>query len=172
MTDYSGVDFLVRAAREFRRGGWVFTGFHWPVLAGHLAWRLPGEEFAQVFEAGAGSFGPLQRSGRGGAPLSLARICSRIPGEGTAFFRWQLPGAAPQRETPHNQKDEDDGGAQPDVLLIHRAIVTDKPLRPKRGGNSRLSCGANGRLSRCRQPNPLEPLRDHLGYPFAHTDAV
>lgn len=47
------VDFLVRAAREFRRGGWVFTGFHWPVLAGHLAHSLTGEEFVQVFEAGA-----------------------------------------------------------------------------------------------------------------------
>jgi glutaconate CoA-transferase subunit B len=47
------VDFLVRAAREFRRGGWVFTGFHWPVLAGQLAHRLPGAEFAQAFEAGA-----------------------------------------------------------------------------------------------------------------------
>lgn len=58
MTDNSGVDFLVRAAREFRRGGWVFTGFHWPVLAGQLACRLPGNEFAQIFEAGAGCFGP------------------------------------------------------------------------------------------------------------------
>lgn len=47
------VDFLVRAAHEFRRGGWVFTGFHWPVLAGQLAHQLPGEDFAQVFEAGA-----------------------------------------------------------------------------------------------------------------------
>ncbi|WIX77307.1 hypothetical protein QRX50_38845 [Amycolatopsis carbonis] len=48
------VDFLVRAAREFRRGGWVFTGFHWPVLAGQLAHALAGEPFVQVFEAGAG----------------------------------------------------------------------------------------------------------------------
>jgi len=48
------LDFLVRAAREFRRGGGVFTGFHWPVLAGQLAHALAdGEEFAQVFEAGA-----------------------------------------------------------------------------------------------------------------------
>lgn len=47
------VDFLVRAAREFRRGGWVFTGFHWPVLAGQLAHALPGAPFTQVFEAGA-----------------------------------------------------------------------------------------------------------------------
>lgn len=51
-------DFLVRAAREFRRGGWVFTGFHWPVLAGELAHRLPGAEFAQAFEAGASTHGP------------------------------------------------------------------------------------------------------------------
>lgn len=48
------VDFLVRAAREFRRGGWVFTGFHWPVLAGQLAHALDGAPFVQVFEAGAG----------------------------------------------------------------------------------------------------------------------
>jgi len=47
------MDFLVRAAREFRRGGWVFTGFHWPVLAGQLAHALPGNEFTQMFEAGA-----------------------------------------------------------------------------------------------------------------------
>ncbi|MEN3270165.1 hypothetical protein [Pseudonocardia sp.] len=47
------IDFLVLAAREFRRGGWVFTGFHWPVLAGQLAYSLPGSEFTQVFEAGA-----------------------------------------------------------------------------------------------------------------------
>lgn len=46
-------EFLVHAAREFRRGGWVFTGFHWPVLAGHLAHELSGAEFTQVFEAGA-----------------------------------------------------------------------------------------------------------------------
>jgi glutaconate CoA-transferase subunit B len=50
----STVDFLVRAAREFRRGGWVFTGFHWPVLAGQLAHSLDGTPFVQVFEAGAG----------------------------------------------------------------------------------------------------------------------
>jgi glutaconate CoA-transferase, subunit B len=53
--------FLVRAAHEFRRGGWVFTGFHWPVLAGQLAARLPaapGEPgFVQCFEAGAGVWG-------------------------------------------------------------------------------------------------------------------
>lgn len=45
-------EFLVRAAREFR-GGYVFTGFHWPVLAARLASRLPGEPFCQVYEAGA-----------------------------------------------------------------------------------------------------------------------
>jgi glutaconate CoA-transferase subunit B len=45
-------DFLVRAAREFRRGGWVFTGFHWPVLAGQTAHGLAGEPFTQVFEGG------------------------------------------------------------------------------------------------------------------------
>lgn len=59
MTSYDDtvLDFLVRAAREFTRGGWVFTGFHWPVLAGQLAHQLPdapgAEQFAQVFEAGA-----------------------------------------------------------------------------------------------------------------------
>lgn len=51
------VDFLVRAAREFRLGGWVFTGFHWPVLAGHLAHALDGAPFVQVFEAGAACWG-------------------------------------------------------------------------------------------------------------------
>jgi glutaconate CoA-transferase subunit B len=45
--------FLVRAAQEFLRGGWVFTGFNWPILAGHLARSLTGRPFAQVFEAGA-----------------------------------------------------------------------------------------------------------------------
>lgn len=50
----SSVEFLLRAAREFRRGGWVFTGFHWPVLAGQLAHALDGQRFVQVFEAGAG----------------------------------------------------------------------------------------------------------------------
>lgn len=53
----SALDFLVRAAREFRCGGWVFTGFHWPVLAGHLAHELDGKPFTQVFEAGAGCWG-------------------------------------------------------------------------------------------------------------------
>jgi glutaconate CoA-transferase subunit B len=51
--DLTAVDFLVRAAREFRRGGYVFTGFHWPVLAGQVAHALDGEPFTQAFEAGA-----------------------------------------------------------------------------------------------------------------------
>jgi glutaconate CoA-transferase, subunit B len=54
--------FLARAAREFRGRGWVFTGFHWPVLAGELAARLDHAEgrttFAQLFEAGAVTVGP------------------------------------------------------------------------------------------------------------------
>ncbi|MFY1650216.1 co-chaperone HscB [Solwaraspora sp. WMMB762] len=54
----SVVDFLVRAAGEFRRGGYVFTGFHWPVLAARLAHHLPGEPFAEVYEAGAVCDGP------------------------------------------------------------------------------------------------------------------
>jgi glutaconate CoA-transferase, subunit B len=54
------VAFLVRAAREFRRGGQVFTGFHWPVLAGEVAARLDGKEpsFGQLFEAGFATEGP------------------------------------------------------------------------------------------------------------------
>lgn len=52
MSETTTIDFLVRAAREFRRGGWAFTGFHWPVLAGQLAHALPGSPFSQVFEAG------------------------------------------------------------------------------------------------------------------------
>jgi glutaconate CoA-transferase subunit B len=47
------VDFLARASREYTRGGWVFTGFHWPVLAGETAARLAPHAFAQIFEAGA-----------------------------------------------------------------------------------------------------------------------
>lgn len=58
MPDEIVVDFLVRAAREFRRGGWVFTGFHWPVLAGRVAHALEGESFTQVFEAGVSTHGP------------------------------------------------------------------------------------------------------------------
>lgn len=58
MTDEIAVDFLVRAAREFRRGGWVFTGFHWPVLAGYTAHSLEGERFTQAFEAGLSTHGP------------------------------------------------------------------------------------------------------------------
>jgi glutaconate CoA-transferase subunit B len=56
--DHVAVEFLVRAAREFRRGGWVFTGFHWPVLAGQLAHALKGEPFVQAFEAGVSTHGP------------------------------------------------------------------------------------------------------------------
>lgn len=51
------LDFLVRAAREFRRPGWVFTGFHWPVLAGEVAARLDGGT-RQLFEAGFATEGP------------------------------------------------------------------------------------------------------------------
>jgi glutaconate CoA-transferase subunit B len=52
-------EFLVRAAREFRRAGWVFTGFHWPVLAGEVAARLDDEPtFRQLFEAGFATEGP------------------------------------------------------------------------------------------------------------------
>ena len=58
MADPLVIDFLVRSAREFRRGGWAFTGFHWPVLAGQLAHSLEGEPFTQVFEAGASTHGP------------------------------------------------------------------------------------------------------------------
>jgi glutaconate CoA-transferase subunit B len=47
------VDFLARASREYTRGGWVFTGFHWPVLAGETAARLAPDAFGQIFEAGA-----------------------------------------------------------------------------------------------------------------------
>lgn len=47
------VQFMVRAAREFLRGGWVFTGFHWPVLAGQVAHGIGGRPFVQAFEAGA-----------------------------------------------------------------------------------------------------------------------
>jgi glutaconate CoA-transferase subunit B len=52
--------FLVRAAREFRGAGWVFTGFHWPVLAGEVAARLDDgtPSFRQLFEAGFATEGP------------------------------------------------------------------------------------------------------------------
>ncbi|NKQ51664.1 co-chaperone HscB [Amycolatopsis sp. K13G38] len=52
------VAFLVRAAREFRDAGWVFTGFHWPVLAGEVAARLDASGFRQLFEAGFATAGP------------------------------------------------------------------------------------------------------------------
>lgn len=58
MTDQPTIDFLVRAAREFRRGGWVFTGFHWPVLAGQTAHAIEGLPFTQMFEAGVSAHGP------------------------------------------------------------------------------------------------------------------
>lgn len=46
--------FLVRAARAFPSGAWVFVGFHWPVLAGQLAAELhPEHPPVQCFEAGA-----------------------------------------------------------------------------------------------------------------------
>lgn len=54
------VEFLARASREYTRGGWVFTGFHWPVLAGETAARVAPESFAQIFEAGATSQGPAE----------------------------------------------------------------------------------------------------------------
>jgi glutaconate CoA-transferase subunit B len=52
------VSFLARASREYTRGGWVFTGFHWPVLAGETAARLAPDRFVQIFEAGATAHGP------------------------------------------------------------------------------------------------------------------
>lgn len=56
------VAFLVRAAREFPGRGWVFTGFHWPVLAGEVAARLEGATptFRQLFEAGFATEGPAE----------------------------------------------------------------------------------------------------------------
>jgi glutaconate CoA-transferase subunit B len=52
------VDFLVRAAREFGAGEWVFTGFHWPVLAGQLATELrPADGPVLCYEAGAATWG-------------------------------------------------------------------------------------------------------------------
>jgi glutaconate CoA-transferase subunit B len=55
------VDFLARASREYTRGGWVFTGFHWPVLAGETAARLAPDAFAQIFEAGATTRGAAEQ---------------------------------------------------------------------------------------------------------------
>lgn len=51
------VAFLARAAREFH--GWVFTGFHWPVLAGQVAALLDGS-CRQLFEAGFATEGPAE----------------------------------------------------------------------------------------------------------------
>jgi glutaconate CoA-transferase subunit B len=54
----SVVDFLVRAAREFGPGEWVFTGFHWPVLAGQLAAELrPADGPVLCYEGGAATWG-------------------------------------------------------------------------------------------------------------------
>jgi glutaconate CoA-transferase subunit B len=50
--DSDTVAFLVRAAREYLRARLVFTGFHWPVLAGEVAARLEPERTIQIFEAG------------------------------------------------------------------------------------------------------------------------
>lgn len=47
------VSFLVRASRAYTRGGWVFTGFHWPVLAAQVAARVDPDAFGQILEAGA-----------------------------------------------------------------------------------------------------------------------
>ena len=52
------VSFLVRASRAYTRGGWVFTGFHWPVLAAQVAARVDPGAFGQVLEAGATAQGP------------------------------------------------------------------------------------------------------------------
>ena len=56
------VAFLVRAAREFRGAGWVFTGFHWPVLVSEVTVRLDGAgpSFRQLFEAGFAAEGPAE----------------------------------------------------------------------------------------------------------------
>lgn len=51
--DDGSVRFLARAAGEFLRGGWVFTGFHWPVLAGQVAARVDPGACRQLLEAGA-----------------------------------------------------------------------------------------------------------------------
>jgi glutaconate CoA-transferase subunit B len=52
------VSFLVRASRAYSRGGWVFTGFHWPVLAAQVAARVDPSAFGQILEAGATAQGP------------------------------------------------------------------------------------------------------------------
>jgi glutaconate CoA-transferase subunit B len=52
------VSFLVRASRAYSRGGWVFTGFHWPVLAAQVAARVDPDAFGQILEAGATVEGP------------------------------------------------------------------------------------------------------------------
>jgi glutaconate CoA-transferase subunit B len=50
------IDFLVRAAREFH-SGYVFTGFHWPVLAARVA-QLLARDVRLVYEGGAVTRGP------------------------------------------------------------------------------------------------------------------
>jgi glutaconate CoA-transferase subunit B len=52
------VSFLVRASRAYSRGGWIFTGFHWPVLAAQVAARVDPGAFGQILEAGATAQGP------------------------------------------------------------------------------------------------------------------
>jgi glutaconate CoA-transferase subunit B len=54
------VAFLIRASAPYRAGGWVFTGFHWPVLAGYLAAMTNSEDLVQVFESGVVCNGPLR----------------------------------------------------------------------------------------------------------------
>jgi glutaconate CoA-transferase, subunit B len=53
VTPSGSVSFLVRSSKPFRRGGWVFTGFHWPVLAGTLASLIDPSDLVQVYEGGA-----------------------------------------------------------------------------------------------------------------------
>jgi glutaconate CoA-transferase, subunit B len=61
MTDLPQARFLARASQLFGDGDWVFTGFHWPVLAMATARRLRGAAFAAVFEAGAALVGDSRR---------------------------------------------------------------------------------------------------------------
>ena len=48
--------FLISAAHQFDVGGWIFTGFNWPVLAARLARRINRTSFVQVLEPGAGLY--------------------------------------------------------------------------------------------------------------------
>lgn len=52
MSDVAVLRFLARAARVFGDDDWIFTGFHWPVLAMATARRLRGSSFRVIFEAG------------------------------------------------------------------------------------------------------------------------